>query len=313
VSTSVPPPNMPAPLGSDPPPAPASARPGPGLRSKLLTSALGLAVLAGIAFAVFGSTTSNLVDPVALAATHSASAAGYRVRFSLEVSSSELATPITMVGGGVVDSRDRSASMSLTARLPDNPQVVQQLGSSTLTVDSIIDGTTVYMKLPAALTSQIALAGKSWIAVNLAKISQIPALSSLGGSPMSSDPSQMLQYLRAASDSVVTAGRERVNGFETTHYRVALNLSRVLGALPASDQAAAQQGLSAIEQQLHLGDVPVDVWIDAHHLVRRMTMTLDGTVASGSTLAETMTMDVRNYGRQQRPTPPPADQVVNVS
>ncbi len=315
---------MPAPPGGDPPPAPDSARPDPRpgrrlgprrggpLRLRLLTSALSLAVLAGIAFAVFGSTSSNLVDPVALAATHSAGAAGYRVRFSLEMSSAEFATPITMVGGGVVDSRDRSASMSFTARLPSNPQIVQQLGGSTLTVDEIVDGTTVYMQLPAALTGQIALAGKSWIAVNLAKIAGVPGLSSLGGSAMSSDPSQMLQYLRAASDSVVTAGHERVNGVETTHYRVALNLSRVLAALPASDQAAAQQGLSAIEQQLHVGDLPVDVWIDRHHLVRRMTMTLDGTVGNGSTLAETMTMDVRDYGPQQPPTPPPADQVVNV-
>src|SRR6202035_483998 len=103
-------------------------------------------------------------DPVALAATHSAGAPGYRMRFSLEVSSSALAMPITMVGGGVVDSRDRSASMSLTASFPSNPQ----LGGSTLTLDEIVDGTTVYMRLPAALTSQIALAGKSWIAVNLA-------------------------------------------------------------------------------------------------------------------------------------------------
>jgi hypothetical protein len=303
---------MPGPLGSDPPPAPASARPGARPRSRLVASAGGVAVLAGIAFAVFGSTTSNLVDPVALAATHSASAPGYRVRFSLEMSSSALATPITMAGSGIVDSRDRSASMSLSASFPGNPQVIQQLGSSTLTLDEIVAGTTVYMKLPAALTSQIALAGKSWIAVNLAKLSGIPGLSSLGGSPMSSDPSQMLQYLRAASDSVVSAGRERVNGFETTHYRAELNLSRVLSALPASDQAAAQQGLSAIEQQLNVGDIPVDVWIDAHHLVRRMTMTFDATVANGSTLAETMTMQISDYGRQQRPTPPPAEQVVNV-
>jgi hypothetical protein len=130
-------------------------------------------------------------------------------------------------------------------------------------------------------------------------------------SPMSSNPSQMLNYLRAASSSVVSAGRERVGGVETTHYRAQLDLSKVPDAVPSADRAAVQHALSAMEQQLNVSTIPVDVWIDAHHLVRPILMSFSGN-AAGQTLTQTIEMDVFDYGPQPRPTLPPADQVATL-
>jgi hypothetical protein len=203
--------------------------------------------------------------------------------------------------------------MSLTMNLGSDPQVTQALGSSTLRIDEILNGTKVYVKLPEGVAGALRMLGKQWIEVDLAKIAGVPGLSSLSSSPVSSDPSQMLQYLQAVSDSIVAEGRARVGGFETTHYRAQLSLDRVPDALPSVDRAAAQQTLSAVERLMQVHEIPVDVWVDAHHLVRRIQMAIDANVPSGQTMQESIAIDISHYGPQPRPTPPPADEVQDVS
>jgi hypothetical protein len=282
-------------------------------RLKLL-AALGLtAVLALLAFTVFGGATRTIVDPVAEAATVSSEAPGYRMHFSFQLTSSTSPTAVTAIGNGSFDPHAGAGSMTLAMNFGNNPQVLQTLGSNTFSMHEILSGTTVYMKLPAALSSSLPTSGKQWIEIDFAKLSGLPGLSALASNPVSQDPSQMLQYLRAVSDSVVAEGNQRVDGLETTHYHAELNLARVPGALPAAEQAAARQALSALAQVMPAGDVPVDVWIDAHHLVRRIQMTIDANLGAGQTLEEAMTMDLSHYGPQPLPALPPAGEVANLS
>jgi hypothetical protein len=166
------------------------------------------------------------------------------------------------------------------------------------------------MKLPAGVMGALGTLGKQWIKVDVTKLAGIPGLSSLQGSPASTDPSQMLEYLRAVSDSIVAEGSQRVDGFETTHYRANLSLDRVAGTLPSGDQAA-QQGLSTLEKIVHV--IPVDVWVDARHLVRRMQVTIGASLPTGQTMEVGATTDFSHYGPQRRPTPPPADEVQDIS
>jgi hypothetical protein len=271
------------------------------------------AVLAGVAFTVVGGLSGTAVDPVAEAATVSSNAAGYRMRFSMEIVSSAIPTPITGTGTGSFDAPDRSASISFAMNLGSDPRVISALGTNILRMREILDGSTVYMKLPAALMSALPTSGKRWIAVDLSKLAGVPGLSSMESNPVSSDPSQMLQFLRAVSDSIVAAGHERVDGEETTRYQADLSLDRVTDALPSGDQAAARQALSTLEQSMRVHEIPVDVWIDAQHLVRRITMTFDAGTAGGQTLDEALTMDISDYGPQRRPALPAAADVTSLA
>lgn len=304
----MPPPNLPAPVVREP-----FSEPPSRLRPKVLASVALAAVLAGVAFAVFGGATSGVVDPVADAATVSSNAPGYRMHFSMQIASSASATPITGTGEGTFDVRDHTGSLSLAMNLGSDPQVIQALGSNTLDLREIVNGATVYLKLPAVAANALPISGKQWVAVDLAKLAGIPGLSSLDSNPLSSDPSQMLQFLRAVSDSVVAEGHQQVDGLETTHYRADLDLDRVAASLPSAAQGAAEQALSTLEKATQLHTIPVDVWVDAQHLVRRVEMTMAAGLPSGQTLDETMTIDVSDYGPQPRPALPPADEVANLS
>jgi hypothetical protein len=301
MSTSVPPPNLPATAPAPPPRSPTGSKP----TRKLVAAVVTAAVLTGGALIGFGSSATKVVDPVASAATLSSTASGYRMHLSMQISSSALVSPITAAGSGSFDTRDHAGSMSLAMNLGENSQAIQALGSNALRIDEILDGTSIYMRLPPSIATRFG-AGKQWLKVNLGGAS---GLSPLGSNPASSDPSQMLQYLRAASDSVVAAGRERIDGISTTHYRAALDLARVPDTVPASDRAAAQQALSALTKGLQLSTLPVDVWVDRHHRVRRLALTVAGTAANGQTMDLGMTVDISHYGPQPRPTPPPASQV----
>jgi hypothetical protein len=267
------------------------------------------AALVVIAFATLGSSSNRVLDPIAAAATTSSNASGYRMRMSMEISSSGLSAPITASGSGRFDAQNHTGSMSMVMDLSDVPQAVQLLGTSSLRIDEIVDGSAIYMRLPGAMTGALS-AGKPWFKLDL---SSVPGFSALQSAPGSSDPSQVLEYLRAASDSVLAEGRARIDGFSTTHYRALLDLNRIPDAVPAPYRAAAQQAMSAMAKSLQVSTLPVDVWIDHHHLIRRVVMNIAGTTPNQQTMSVSMTVDVPHYGPQPRPSPPPDSEVQDVS
>jgi hypothetical protein len=276
---------------------------------QFIAAAVAVAVVAGLAFLLFGSGGSPVSSPIAQAATLSSSSPGYRMHMTVQVTSSALSSPITATGSGIVDLRDQASSMSLTMNLGNDPRVVQALGGSTLRMDMVTDGSAIYVKLPGALTASLPTSGKQWIEVDLAKLSSVPGLSSLAGNPTASDPRQILRSLRSVSDSVVDEGPQRIGRVATTHYHAQLSLSHLADALPAGERGAATQALSALQT----GGLPIDVWIDAHHLVRRVVMALDVNAPSGPSLDETVTVNLDHYGPQHRPAPPASGDVLQLN
>jgi hypothetical protein len=307
---------MPGPVASEPPPGPAS-RGGRGARGKVRGSVVALVgsavVVAVIAVAIFDGSAKTVIDPVAQAATVSSSAAGYQLHMSMQISSGAASAPITATGAGTFDLRDHTGSITMALNLGNDPQITQTLGSSTLKMQEIVNGTTIYIKLPAAVASVLPTSGKQWIAIDLSKLAGIPGLSSLTSNPASSNPADMLEYLRAASNSIAAVGHEEVDGFETTHYRAELSLDRAMNDVPAADRAAAQQALSKIEQLTQVHEIPVDVWIDADHLVRRFEMNFGASPAGAPTVNERMTIDISHYGPEPRPALPPAGDVASLN
>ncbi len=171
----------------------------------------------------------------------------------------------------------------------------------------ILDRRDLYVKLPQAVVNKVPkLGGKPWVEVNVTKAAGVPGLSSLGGDPTTSDPAKMLQELTAGADNVTNEGQQLLDGVQTTHYRAQLSLERVWSKVPSSERALMQKLMRGV-------DVPVDVWIDAHHLVRRVTMSLALGSPSGPALQATFTADISHYGPQPRPTLPPAGQVTDAN
>lgn len=279
-------------------------------RKTVAAGGLGLLVAVLVAFLLLGSSSNPAVDPIAQAATVSSQAPGYRMHMSLSLTSSAFSGAITGYGDSVIDPRHHAASTSFTLDFSSLPAAAQVLGATTMSLDMIVDGGAAYLKLPHALLGAIpSLGDKPWLKLNLDKATGIPGLSSLGNDPTTSDPSQVLQYLNAASSSVTNEGEQRVDGVQTTHYHADLSLDRLTAGVPAADRPAVQQALSKLRQAAGSAEVPVDVWIDAHRLVRRTALSMSLHVAGGPSLQETIVADLTDYGPQPRPVLPPADLV----
>lgn len=271
------------------------------------------AVLLGIAGAGCGA--ANTVDPVAKAATISNQAPGLRMNLQMRLSTPALPTPLLVTGSGSFDTPQRSGSFGISMDLSSIPQAAQVLGASSLQLQEVIDGTTIYLKLPPALARSFPAHGKTWIKIDLARASQslgVSGLSSLLNNPSSTDPSQFLRYLRAESGGVTRIGTAQVDGFNTTEYRARIDLSKVGAVLSAAERAQAGRTVAQLEQLTHLRYVPVKVWVDGQHLVRRLALSFDETV-SGQSLAADMQIDFPQYGPQPPPQLPPPSEVADLS
>lgn len=274
-----------------------------------------VACCAGVAVGAAGcgsSSVTNVVDPVAKAATLSSAASGYRMTMSMQMSSSALPTPITASGNGSFQVPERQGAFTLNMSFGSSPAIAQVLGSHTLAMTELLRGTTVFVKLPAALASKLP-GGKPWLKVDIAKLGSsagIPGLSSLM-SPTMSNPGEMLQYLKAASGGVTKVGTERVGSFTTTHYRGAISLDNYPKLVPSSQRASAKAAVAALEKVTNLHSLPVDVWIDHHNLVRRIHIAFTETV-QGQSLSAVEDILIPQYGAQPVPSFPSADQVTDL-
>ena len=279
-----------------------------GLVAVVLSCAFGAVVLGGCG-------ASNVIDPVAQAATVSNQAQGMKMDLALRMSTPALPTPITASGSGTFDEANRSGTFNVAMDFGSIPQVAHALGSSTLRMQEIMQGLTYYLKLPSAVAHSAALHGKPWIKIDLARAAQglgIPGLSTLTNNPVSSDPSEFLKYLRATGAHVTRAGTQTIDGRATTGYRAQIQLDRVANTVRPADRAQAKQAITAIEQMSHLHLLPVTVWIDGQHLVRRMEISFTETV-SGQPLTLEIRLDIPQYGPQQPAHAPPASQVTDLT
>ena len=60
-----------------------------------------------------------------------------------------------------------------------------------------------------------------------------------------------------------------------------------------------------------LHSLPVDVWVDSQHLVRRMILSYKATL-SGQSVTTAVRLDFLKYGPQPQPKVPPAGQVTSL-
>jgi hypothetical protein len=168
-------------------------------------------------------------------------------------------------------------------------------GPQAISMREVLQGTTVYMtsdmfdgRLPG---------GKTWLKLDLQK-----AMKSLGvdfATLSSQSPTDALARLRT-SGTVTKLGPQRLGGVATTHYSAILDADRV-AKLTKSLGVSIAYG-------------PVDVWVDAQGLVRRVHLTavMDGSTGVPQAAME-MTMSLSSYGEHVDVTPPPDGETFDVT
>jgi hypothetical protein len=226
-------------------------------------SILAAVVSAALIASGCGSTTAAL-DPAAEAAQTTSHAGGAHMSMTMSLHIPGASAPVRMSATGSFNFTAKEGN--LTARMTGIPK----LPGGTMSMTELYKANAVYVDSP--LTAGKLPHGAHWLKLNLAGDAQSLGLGAQSLTGGQSDPSQYLQYLEAAGGKVKAVGHEDVRGTPTTHYEGTIDLAKSLERLHTSKSAKLRDFLSKARTELGSTQIPIDVWIDAHHLVRRMDM-----------------------------------------
>jgi hypothetical protein len=196
---------------------------------------------------------------------------------------------IRMRGDGGFDQATREGWLHLKVSVP---------GGGSSTVDEVFVKNALWLK--SGLFASALPAGKEWIKVDLQK-----AAKQLGfnfKALLGQTPDDAMTQIRRTASKVTTVGTEQITGIETTHYRAAIDMTKI----PATDKV---QKLTAAAYK------PVDVWVDGDDLVRRVKLdyTAKADPAKPQRAHTVMTMTFSGYGDPVDVEPPAASLVVDAS
>lgn len=242
------------------------------------------------------SDAKNAIDPVAQAAAATSSQDG-GIAMTMKGGISAGGQKIPLDGSGVVDRAGKSGTFSITT----------SVNGKSVKMDEIIDGKVIY--ITSDMFEGQLPGGKKWLKVDLAgeAAKQGIDLDALGGSS-TQDPAAALDYLKGAGTSR-KVGTETVNGTQTTRYHVDVDLRKVAAK---SGDADAKASIEKLIKTAGTSTIPVDVWVDAKHLVRREKLAYDMTV-QGEKASLDMTIDLTKFGVVVHADPPSADDVADLS
>jgi hypothetical protein len=207
--------------------------------------------------------------------------------FEIRLAGTAASTPIEFLIEGVADpaTQRTKAEMDLSSMLPAGSGISP-------TFAFIGDGTVLYLQVPGAPTP--------WVKMDAAALT-----SGVGGGalPSSTNPIDSYEQLRAVSGPIEEVGKEDIRGTSTTHFRTTLDLTKLLGDLPAERRPPAELSES-------FRAVPLDLWLDSEDRPRRQTMQFEVT-GGGQTAQLSMTIDAFAFGQDVTIDVPPADQVTD--
>lgn len=192
---------------------------------------------------------------------------------------------MTMKVDATVDGRRQSATGDGTIDLADGTSdMTIEMGGER--VEQRVVDQNLYQKLPAALREKLS-GDKPWIKIDLREAAAQNA--AVGGIRLE-NPARAVDYAKALSDDdAKRLGTEKIDGVNTTRYRVTVDVEELAG----EDTARGEQ----LQQQLG-ESLPMDLWLDEQNRIRRQQfeVSLDGAAAGSQT-----TQDSGNARRQQPP------------
>jgi hypothetical protein len=282
------------------------------------------AVLAVVAAGCGGSSVAiPELTSFSSVAQKSSSADSARFSMNLNMAMPGMGKPLAFTAEGGFDTPAQRSQ--LTVDLSSFAELFKSLGSSLggttsgdlgspadWKLDAIQDGKTAYIHFPL-LTKQLP-PGKTWI------MGDAKELSSAGAGQMSqfgalagTDPRDVFGMLKAVSGSIEGVGSEKIRGVETSHYRATIDLAKVEQLVPAAQrQSLGSLGQSA--QQAGVSEIPLDIWIDADQLVRKLSVDLDAKQpGTDQSVKASLVVELYDYGTPLDLKLPPADQVVDAS
>jgi hypothetical protein len=286
----------------------------------------GLAAAALLAAGCGSSDVANVPDSVApgarflaSAATKSTATPSMRTDLTVTMLSSQLpAGRVEMTATGALDNENHRMSMRL-----DMSKLVSQLGSAMpgsigsagdwvgREVGDFADGgAIVYLNLP--VLSKVLPGGKPWIKMDLNAIGKQAGLDLSQLTQLSSDPTQMVDWLRTVSGKVDTIGTERLDGVDTTHYRANVDLSKYPDLVPADQRETVRKMIDQLTKSAHLSSFPVHVWVDKDGLVRQVRAVLTETI-QGQTMNVVTAERFYDFGAPVDIQIPADDQVTDIS
>lgn len=270
-------------------------------RRPLSALAAGAAIAAAVAVSGCGvtKTVSGFVDPVAKAADVTATAPGYRIAATMTVGLGSTGQTAHATMSGVMDRADKQASIT----------VHETAAGHSATTTEKVSGTTIYMNAAQLGGSGKVPGGKPWIKYDLTQATEAMGM---GGLSTSSDPSQFVDYLRAAGGTATRVGTQTIRGVPTTHYHVVVSFDRYLTIVRPAARAATARSVSLLESMLGSHTMQMDAWIDSKRMVRRMSFSLAECVENQH-LNIGMMMDLYDYGPQPRPALPSASETYDIT
>jgi hypothetical protein len=118
-------------------------------------------------------------------------------------------------------------------------------------------------------------------------------------------PTDVLARAVPASDERETLGTEVIRGVEATHYRLRVDLEKLVKQLPPSDRPEGD-----VESSWGQRFVPVEIWIDDQSRLRRITIGRSAKEENG-TAKETTTVELFDYGVEVDVEAPPEEQLIS--
>ena len=107
-------------------------------------------------------------------------------------------------------------------------------------------------------------------------------------------------------------GHEPVRGISTTHYRGTMDLEKAAEQVPSTDRAKLRSTFAQLRSLTGSASLPIDVWVDSSHHVRRIAMNYAMTI-KGEQAHTTLTIEYFGFGPQPPVTPPPENQVFDAT
>jgi hypothetical protein len=283
-------------------------------RSAAIAAALAIAAAAAVTTGCGGGSTSSAVslDPVAAAATKTQDAGAARIRFALAIGAPlRTGKTVRMRGTGAIDGTSAQLSFRLGSMLgqmglPSAAGSLAQLQHATIKEIALEQNGdyVIYMRL--GLLSSSLPGGKQWIKLDVSKLGKAAGLDLgklLSGTQF--QPSDLLGMLTSEGAKIQKLGPATVDGVATTHYRVRIDLAKVLRAKGLTSPLLT--GVTA-----HMKTATSQVWIGKDGLVRRLRVSYD--VPRGEEpMRVAMTMSLYDYGAHLSIAAPPSSQVFDAT